>query len=169
MPRSRSSSSTDETLLEVGRIGRPHGIRGEVAVSLVTNRLERLDPGSVLHTDLGPVVVVTSRPHQGRHLVRFEDVATRDGAERLKGLVLRAEPIDDPGELWVHELIGGNVVDQHGVDRGTVTGVIESVPTNSSLQFDMVLPIEYKIQQHATQDNDYASWGWWSRAPSPLV
>jgi len=146
MPRSRSSSSTDETLLEVGRIGRPHGIRGEVAVSLVTNRLERLDPGSVLHTDLGPLVVVSSRPHQGRHLVRFEEVVTRDGAERFKGLVLRAEPIDDPGELWVHELIGGNVVDQHGVDRGTVTGVIEN-PASDLLELEdgSLVPVRFVV------------------------
>ena len=135
MPRSRSSSSTDGTLLEVGRVDRPHGIRGEVAVSLVTNRLERLDPGSVLQSDDGPLVVISSRPHGNRHLVRFEDVVTRDQAEQLKGLVLKATPIVDPDELWVHELIGLTVVDQDDIDRGVITGVIDN-PASDLLELD---------------------------------
>lgn len=44
---------TDRELLEVGRIAKAHGLVGEVNVVLVSNRPERLDPGSVLHTDVG--------------------------------------------------------------------------------------------------------------------
>ncbi len=43
-----------------------------------------------------------------------------------------------------------------------VTGVIENVPHNSTLQFDMLVPFEYKVQFHRERDEDYASWGWWS-------
>ena len=151
MPRSRSSSSTDETLLEVGRIDRPHGIRGEVAVSLVTNRLERLDPGSILRCERGPLVVASSRPHGQRHLVRFERVDTREEAERLKGLVLRAEPIDDPGELWVHELIGSSVVDQHDVDRGAITGVIVN-PASDLLELEdgSLVPVRFVVDRSSS-------------------
>ena len=56
-------------LLEVGRIGRPHGTAGEVTVTLVSNRTERLAAGSVLQTDSGALRVVSARPHGGRHLV----------------------------------------------------------------------------------------------------
>jgi ABC-type antimicrobial peptide transport system permease subunit len=43
-----------------------------------------------------------------------------------------------------------------------VTGVIENVPHNSTLQFDMLIPIESLIQSFRERDEDWASWGWWS-------
>ena len=92
----------------------------------MTDRSERLDPGSVLQTDRGPLVVQSSRRHQERWLVRFRGHDGRDAAEQLRGLVLRAEPLDDPDELWVHELVGCRVVSADGVDRG----VVESVQDN---------------------------------------
>ncbi len=105
-------------------MGRPHGLGGEVAVTLVSNRPERLAPGSELHTEAGTLRVVSSRPHQRRYLVTFSGVSDRAGAEALRGAVLRGAPIQDPGEMWVHELIGAAVVDQLGIDRGLVAGVL---------------------------------------------
>jgi 16S rRNA processing protein RimM len=107
----------------VGQVAKPHGLRGEVVVALSTNRPERVAVGTVLHTDRGELRITASRPHQHRHIVRFDGVADREGAEALRGLVLRAEPLDDPDELWAHELIGGVVVDQHGVEHGPVTSL----------------------------------------------
>jgi len=89
-------------------------------VGLSTNRAERVAPGTVLHTDRGDLVVASSRPHQDRWLVRFEGIEDRSAAEALRGLALRAEPLDDPDELWAHDLIGSVVVDQHGIEHGTV-------------------------------------------------
>lgn len=113
-------------LLEIGRIDKPHGIRGEVVVALVTNRLERLEPGSRLRTSDGELVVVASRPHQQRFIVAFEGVIDRNAAEALRGVELLAEPIEDPDELWVHELVGKAVVETDG----RVRGVIETVQEN---------------------------------------
>lgn len=110
-------------LLEVGRVGRPHGVRGEVVVNLTSERLERLAPGAVLETDDGPLVVSSSRPHQDRHLVWFEGIGDRSAAEAIRGRVLRAEAVDDDDELWVHQLIGSEVVDVDGTQRGVVTAV----------------------------------------------
>lgn len=81
-----------------------------MAVHLLTEREERVAPGSVLHSDLGELVVVASRPHQQRWLVRFEGYEGRDAADRLRGLLLHAEPIDDPDELWARDVIGAEVV-----------------------------------------------------------
>lgn len=89
----------------------------------MTDRSERLDPGSVLQTDRGPLEVSSSRRHQDRWLVRFRGHDDRNAADLLRGLVLRAEPLDDPDELWVHELVGCRVVSADGVDRGTVDSV----------------------------------------------
>lgn len=116
-------------------MGRAHGVRGEVFVTLVTNRLERLAPGSVLSSPQGALEVVSSRPHGGRHLVRFAGVDDRAAAERLTGVVLTAPPLDDPDELWVDELIGAVVVDASGVTRGRVTAVVAN-PASDLLELD---------------------------------
>ncbi|UDY38039.1 ribosome maturation factor RimM [Dermatobacter hominis] len=113
-------------LLEIGRIAKAHGLNGEVNVALVSNRDERLAPGSVLSTDAGDLEVASSRRHGDRWLVRFAGHDDRTAAEALRGLVLRAEPLDDPDELWVHELVGCRVVSADGVDRGEVTAVQEN-------------------------------------------
>lgn len=104
-------------------MARPHGIRGEVVVRLTTDRVERLEPGAELSTDRGSLTVVAARRDRDRWLVRFDGVEGRDAAEGLRGLVLRAAPIEDPEVLWVHELIGMQVISQDGVDRGRVTAV----------------------------------------------
>ena len=110
------------TLLEVGRIGRAHGLRGDVVVSLTTDRLERVAPGAVLVTDAGELEVQASRPHQGRWIVAFAGQASREDADRLRGLVLRAEAVDDPAEMWVHDLVGAEVVTVDGDIVGRCTG-----------------------------------------------
>ncbi len=131
-------------LLEVGRIGRAHGLAGEVAVKLVSNRPERLAPGSVLATDRGPLEVAASRPHRDRFLVAFVGIADRDQAAGLAGLTLRAEPLEDPDELWVHELIGARVFDRSGADRGAVTGVLSN-PASDLLELDdgSLVPVRF--------------------------
>lgn len=124
-----------EALLEVGRIAKAHGLRGEVSVDLLTDRTERLDPGSVLQSARGPLTVVASRRHQNRWLVTFEGVADRSAAEALAGTVLLAEPLHDEGTLWVHELIGLRVVERSGAERGTVRAVVEN-PAHDLLELD---------------------------------
>jgi 16S rRNA processing protein RimM len=129
--------STDEpVLLEVGRIVKPHGLRGEVSVYPITNRPElRFVAGAVLQSDRGPMEIVSARPHQAAWLVTFAGVPDRTAAETLRGRVLRAEPIeaeDDPDTLWVHELIGAEVVDTAGVSHGRVEAV-EANPASDLL------------------------------------
>jgi 16S rRNA processing protein RimM len=91
--------------------------------------------GTVLHSDQGPLTVTASRPHQHRHIVRFAGVDTREAADALHGQVLRAEPLEDPDALWVHDLIGSTVVDQHGTEHGTVAEV-EVNPASDLLVLD---------------------------------
>jgi 16S rRNA processing protein RimM len=117
-------SDNGETLLEVGRITKPHGLRGEVVVKLVSDRVDRLDPGAVLSSTRGDLVVRAARPHQDRWIVVFEGCTTREQADELRGVVLSAEPVDDPDELWVHQLVGATVVTTAGDTVGRCTGVI---------------------------------------------
>lgn len=113
-------------LLEVGRITRAHGLKGGVVVDLVTDRVaERTAPGTVLWAGERALEVVTAQPHQGKKwLVAFAGVDSRVEAERLHGQVLRAEAIEDPDALFVHQLIGCTVVDQHGTAHGPVVSVV---------------------------------------------
>ena len=103
-------------LLVVGRIGRAHGIRGDVNVEVRTDAPElRFAPGAVLRTDpesAGPLTVETARMHSGRLIVRFAGVSDRTGAEALRQvfLVIDADdsgPAGEPDEdvWWDHELL----------------------------------------------------------------
>jgi 16S rRNA processing protein RimM len=140
MPASRP------TLLEVGRIGRAHGLRGDVVVSLTTDRLERVAPGAVLVTDAGELEVQASRPHQGRWIVAFAGYDSRDDADRLRGLVLRAEAVDDPAEMWVHDLVGAEVVTVDGDIVGRCTGVVAN-PAADLLELDSgaLVPVVFVV------------------------
>lgn len=144
------SDPAPDGLLEVGRVGRAHGLNGEVAVTLTSNRLERVEPGAVLQTERGDLTVVAARPHRERWLVTFDGVGDRDAAERLSGLVLWGEPLDDEDALWVHELIGCRVRDQAGVDRGVVTEVVAN-PAADLLQLDdgSLVPLTFVVSLDA--------------------
>lgn len=110
--------------LEIGRIGKPHGLRGDVLVTITSDRPERLAPGAVWHLEGGPVTVVSARRHQDRWVVGFAEVQSRDAAEAIKGQVVTAEPIDDPDALWVHELVGAELRTADGRGWGTVVAVL---------------------------------------------
>ncbi|MGE5288729.1 MAG: ribosome maturation factor RimM [Micromonosporaceae bacterium] len=119
-------------LLAVGRIGRPHGIRGEVAVEVRTDDpAQRFAPGCVLATqpgEAGPLTVVAARPHAGGLIVRFAEVTDRDGAQRLRGVLLVIDSAEvsapgDPDEFHDHQLVGLEVVTVDGRRVGTVTDV----------------------------------------------
>jgi 16S rRNA processing protein RimM len=78
---------------------------------------------------------VRSTPHQHRWIVAFAGVADRSAAETLRGATLLAEPIDDPDALWVHELIGSDVIDTGGTRRGRVIAVVAN-PASDLLELD---------------------------------
>ena len=120
--------------LEVGRVGKAHGLRGEVVVHAITNQPDRFTPGTVVEVNGTERTIETCRPHQDRWLVRFEGVRDREGAEALRGAVLTAEPLGDApdGEMWAHEIIGADVVDQHGTTVGRVAS-IEANPAHDLL------------------------------------
>jgi 16S rRNA processing protein RimM len=122
-------------LLEVGQITKPHGLKGEVIVKLSTNHDERVAPGTVLETDRGPMTIETSSPHQHGWIVRFSGMTTREAAEAARGLILRAEPMDLPDELWVHEAIGAEVVDTGGISLGRCVSV-EANPASDLIVLD---------------------------------
>jgi 16S rRNA processing protein RimM len=119
--------------LVVGRIAKPHGVRGEIAVEVRTDDPElRLARGAVLATEpasAGPLTITGRRWHQGHLLVTFEGVDGRDHAEELRGTLLVVdsgdlEDIADPDEFRDHQLIGLSVVSVAGEPVGEVSDVL---------------------------------------------
>lgn len=84
----------------VGRVLRPHGVRGEAVVEARTDRpQERFAPGRVLLTDRGDQLrVMSSRPHGDRLLVQFDGMADRDAVDAVRGVLLEAEVDEVPGD-----------------------------------------------------------------------
>lgn len=122
-------------LLEVGRVARSHGLRGEVLVDLLSDRPERSTPGAVHVTSSGELIVAGARRHQKRWIIQFVGCERREDADALRGTVLWGEPIEDEDALWVHDLIGCTVVDVGGVQRGTVVSVLAN-PAADLLELD---------------------------------
>jgi 16S rRNA processing protein RimM len=119
--------------LVVGRVGRPHGIRGEVTVQVRTDDPgRRFAAGSVLATepaDAGPLTVLSTRWHSGRLLVTFAGSTDRSHAENLTGTLLVVDsadvgPPEDPDEFNDHDLIGLEVLTTAGELVGTVSDVL---------------------------------------------
>ncbi len=126
---------TDPNLLEIGRLGRAHGIRGEIFVTLTSDRVERVAEGSSMEADGTWLTIVSSRPSGNRFIVRFAEIESRNDAERMTGKILRAHPLDDPDALWVHEMIGASVVDTGGKQWGICVAVVAN-PASDLLELN---------------------------------
>lgn len=123
------------TLLELGRIGKAHGLKGEVTALITSDRPERTEPGAVWILDDGPITVRSVRPLQQRWIVALDGVDTREAADALRGQVVRGEAIEDPDALWVHELVGAEVATPDGRTWGRVATVVSN-PADDLLELD---------------------------------
>lgn len=128
------TESRPPELLEVGRFGRPHGVRGQVTILLSTDRVERVAPGSRLWSGRW-FTVATSREQSGRWVVELDEVDDRTTAESLVNHTIWAEPIDDPTAVWIHEVIGAEVRDVDGVERGRCVAVVAN-PADDLLELE---------------------------------
>ena len=117
----------------VGRIGRPHGIRGDVVVGVRTDEPElRFAVGSRLDTDradVGPLSVAAMRWQSGELIVRFRGIKDRTAAGELRGTWLSVDsgtlaPTGDPDEFRDHELVGLCVRTIAGAGVGVVEDVL---------------------------------------------
>lgn len=129
------------TEVVVGRIGKPHGVKGELSVELRTDEPERrFAVGAVLRTQSpqgtapgaarpASLAVKGTRWHQSRLLVTFEEISDRNAAEAVRGLLLAveidpAEAPEDPEEFYDHQLVGLRVVTTEGGEVGELAEVV---------------------------------------------
>ena len=129
-------SSIPDGHLEIGHIRRAHGLRGEVFVQLLSDHPARVEPGARVRTVDRELTVETARvASNGRRVVKFAEIPDRTAAERFANVALYAPPIDDPDALWVHELIGSDVVEVDGTERGRCVAVIAN-PASDILELE---------------------------------
>jgi len=128
-------SDAERSTLEVGRIVKAHGLRGQVIVDLWTDRHERLAQGVELSTDRGPLLVMAAAAHQNRFIVSFDRINSREDADAWRGVVLSAPRIEVDDVIWIDQLFGAEVYDETGERRGVVVDV-ESNPASDILVLD---------------------------------
>ena len=131
-------------LLEIGRLGRPHGVRGEIYLSLVSDRPERRRAGAQMWIAGAWRTILRIRPSNERFLVVFDGLDVREEAAKLTNAAVYGEPIDDPTALWVHELVGSRVVGADGTEYGTCAAVIDN-PAHAIIETDrgILVPVPF--------------------------
>ena len=152
-----------EGRLEIGRIVKAHGIKGEVVVEAVSNRPERFRAGSVLWAGDRALTVrragrqggpdPAGRVSRDRWIVSFDGIDDRTTAERLRGTVLSGDRLpgtddeDDGDELWVHRLVGAELVDRRGRALGRVAAV-EANPASDLLVLESggLVPMVFVVE-----------------------
>lgn len=112
----------------LARLGRPHGIRGEMSVEVRTDDPDtRLTPGETFTTDpdIGTLTLTRARWHKERLLLTFDEVPDRNRAEEIRNTLLLGAPDDGDEDSWYLDDLVGLEVRVDGAARGTVTGVTE--------------------------------------------
>jgi len=127
----------------VARIGKPHGLRGEVTVQLHTDAPgERFVPEARFETDpdRGPLTIAGTRVHQGVWLLRFEEAGDRTAAEALRGtrLLLDEDATDDEDDedAWYEDdLVGVQARDPEGAVLGEIIALDGKVTLDDNAAF----------------------------------
>lgn len=126
------SPAGEPVFLAVGRLGRPHGVLGEVQMLVLTEFPERIRRGSkvFIGKDYELLRIIRTRAHQNKLLVTFHGIANREAAEALRGqmVFVRTEevPALPEGEYYHHQLIHLQVVDEEGNEIGPVVDILET-------------------------------------------
>ena len=122
----------EPAFLLVGKLGRPHGVRGEILMGIMTDFPERIKPGVSYYMgdDHKPVMVTGVRHHNKGLIVAVEGINSREAAGELRNKNLFVSADDRPplpdGEFYAHELIGMQVITDEDQSLGVLTEIIET-------------------------------------------
>ena len=129
---SGSPSTGEPEYLVVGSLGRPHGLRGDLLMSIITDFPERLVPGTRVF--LGerhmPATIATTRSHGHGLLIKFQGIDTREdaGVHRNQRVYVSAagRPALPRGQWYHHQLVGSAVVDESDGEVGKLDSIIST-------------------------------------------
>lgn len=131
-----SSQARKPVYLAVGRLRRPHGVKGEIIMDVLTDFPERLQVGGLLYAGEAyqPLRIRSIRPHDKVLLMAFEGMHTPEIVGELRNQILYVSAADRPplpaGEYYHHQLIGLRVIDEVGNSLGLITGILETGGAN---------------------------------------
>ncbi|MFP4343593.1 MAG: ribosome maturation factor RimM [Anaerolineales bacterium] len=146
----------EPSYLAVGRIGRPHGVRGELRAEILTDAPERLPeiPQVYLGRRHTPYKVQSVRLHKGMMLLQLEGVEDRDAAEALRGALVQvavqdALPLEE-GEYYQYQLVGVDVETEAGEPLGQIVEVLNLPEANDVLvvegaRGEVLLPVTQEV------------------------
>ena len=141
----------------IGRIGKAHGIRGDVTVEVRTDEIDRRFAigTTLLSTHATPLVIADARDHSGRLLLRFVGIDDRNGAEALRGTMLEADidPTEKPtdeDEYYDRQLVGLAAVRVNGEVLGAVSEVVhlpghDLLAITTPLRGEVLVPFVHEI------------------------
>ena len=129
---SGSSFPGEPEFLVVGKLGKPHGVHGEILMDVYTDFPERIKPGLVVYIgkQFQPLQIANVRSHARGLLLCFKDYQSRDEAAELRNLLVQVRTADRPelpqGDYYQHQLLGLQVVDESDTRLGCITAIIET-------------------------------------------
>jgi 16S rRNA processing protein RimM len=127
---SGSPTSGEPDFLVVGRLGRPHGIHGEIAMEIYTDFPERITAGTLLYVGSGriPLRLKSLRPYKNGLLVSFDGYEQREAIGVYSSELLEVPAAERPplpeGEYYQHQLLNLSVIDDEGLALGTVIEIL---------------------------------------------
>jgi 16S rRNA processing protein RimM len=127
-----SPGSGEPAFLVIGKLRRPHGVKGEMLMEVITDFPDRIRPGVTVFVGEGhrPLVVQSCRSHAEGMLIGFEGVSQPESAGELRNALVQVPLQDRPnlpeGDFYHHQILGLRVVDQNGERLGVVTAILET-------------------------------------------
>lgn len=124
-----SSPADEPVFVIVGKFRKPHGVRGEIRMSVLTDYPELLSPGKTIYVGQGyrPLTIKSLRWHGGDLLLALEELPDRTAVEVYRNIMVAMNSQDIPdlpeGEYYLHELVGLAVV----LDGGTPLGRLKEI------------------------------------------
>jgi len=154
-----SSIVGEPEFLVVGKIRKPHGIRGEIRMEVLTDFPERLESGAIVYVGEKhqPEKIVSTRWHQNLLLIKFEKYQDRESVDKYRNQFVYVKTAERPelpeGEYYHHEILGLRVITIAGDDLGIldnilITGANDVYIVKDELGNEILLPaIESVIQE----------------------
>lgn len=137
-PEAGQQPASLPVFLVLGRIMRPHGVRGELRLQVLTDYPERISALETVYIGRDPYdagsatgfSVLGARRHREQILIRLEGIDSRDDAEAHRGQLLMvalddAVPLEE-GEYYAFQIIGSAVITTEGDNLGSIREIIET-------------------------------------------
>jgi 16S rRNA processing protein RimM len=129
---SGSPTSGEPEFLVIGKLGRPHGLHGEILMVVYTDFPDRIEPGETFFVGprYQPIKLIKRRPHTRGMLVTFEGYHVREKIAELRNQLVYVRTSDRPpleqGEYYHHQLLGLQVIDENSKPLGLLSSILET-------------------------------------------